>query len=415
MPRLLFYFCYNLLLIIISMILFVLRWFVPKIDAFCKIRSKARSSTIPPKNGQKRLWFHCSSHGELEQVKPVIERLKNENPAIQIHVTFFSYNGYLQGKKYNLLDSYDALPMDFCLRCKMYVEKLDADAVIWVRYDIYPNMLQAIFASKIPICLYSARFDPKQFILSWWAKPLRQVLRKFDKIYVINASSQDALSKTNIPSQIAGDSRKQRVLDIAHHPDAQDAWMQRLQGDRLNLILGSIWPEDWEQFKPNLSRLNKNYRLIVAPHEISADFIKQIKSDLDAFGVHLYTDDITKGDGHIILDTIGRLAIDYRYGQVAYVGGAFKQGLHNILEPMIYGIPVLFGPHFEKYPEALDTISIGATLQISNSTELFEALQSMCNAQLRSEIGKKGKKYIEQMPDATQILLHDLTPIIVPP
>ncbi len=414
MPSLLFYLIYDSILFLLGLFLPVISIFSSKVSTFCAMRSKSNRAVLPAKNGQARIWFHCASHGEFEQVKPVIERLKKQQPKLHIHVTFFSINGYQQGLKYTLVDSIDALPLDRKSAVSAYVEKVDADLVVWVRYDIFPHILRAFFAHGTPVYLFSASFRSGQFILSWWAQALRKVLNGFKHIYVVDEASQQTLAELAIPSIVAGDSRKQRVLDVAATPDTTDQWMRRLEGDRLNLVLGSVWPEDWAQFKEILPQLNSRFRFIIAPHELADAFIDQIRSDLAPFGVSRYTDGIPNSDGHLLLDTVGRLAIDYRYAQIAYVGGAFKQGLHNILEPLIYGIPVIFGPKYEGYPEAQAALQRGACISISDATGLMQELNRLEDVVLRAEMGTRGKQLITSMPEATSVLLAEIEGQLVP-
>ena len=354
--------------------------------------------------GERRILFHCASYGELEQAIPLIKRIKASHPALSIIVSFFSPSGFNNAHKYDDLDAICYLPIDTPSRMTEFVREIRPQSVFIIKYEIWLNFLRSLNSQQIPVFLISARFYKNQLYFKWYGKILLKSIANIDCICVQDANSQKLLDAYGISSYLTGDTRADRVIErrqqVNHELESIATWSE----NRRVLILGSIWPEDWAVFEPEIESITLDYKLIIAPHEMNAEFMIRMENSMSK-PVYRWTENNAEKmltSEIIILDTIGLLADCYRYGSVAYIGGAFHQGLHNILEPAAYGLPVVFGPRTAKFGEASDLIEREAAFKISDATTLSRVLASLKNDAYRQGCGSRAASYIEEAAGSSE-------------
>lgn len=358
------------------MLFTVVAWFVKKgkLKAFVEGRQQQSLKGQLPKKG-KRYWFHCASLGEFEQARPVIELLKAKDSSCSIVITFFSPSGYEQRSNYDLADKVMYLPLDTPSNAEQLLNHLQVDVAVFVKYEIWYFYLSALHKRNIPIYLLSATFRNHQFIFGMWGKWLFSVLPKFKRIYLQDSSSYDVLSSKGLTNiEISGDTRFDRVKQNALKVKTNDKIAQ-FKGDSPMIILGSSWQAEEALTYQFLSDpLFVNYKVLIVPHDISVNHIDDIYSNTKAFGASKYTE-VSEANGRVlILDTIGHLASAYHYGDAALIGGAFGKGLHNILEALSFGVPVMFGPNTDKFPEAAMAMQGEVAITISNYDQFKKAI-----------------------------------------
>lgn len=324
------------------------------------------------------VWMHCASLGEFEQGRPVLEALRQARPDWKVLLTFFSPSGYERCQNDPLADHVAYLPADGPQRAQAWVADVQPDLAIFVKYEFWFFHLRALHRAGVPTYLVAASFRPSQWFFRpsgrWW----RRMLTFFDSIIVQTPNDLALLSGPGrYPADrvfVTGDPRMDRTLQLANTPFTDDLIAAFTQGDAPTIIAGSVWPQDVAHWRAAWPRLPANCRLLLAPHQLHE---KEIAEWRQAFGAVRYTEAevATVGQHRVmILDTIGILSRAYRYGRIAYVGGAFKTGLHNTLEPLAYSLPVLFGPHHHKFPEAGEAIRRGGAFSVRSYEELVATL-----------------------------------------
>lgn len=349
------------------------------------------------------VWFHCASLGEFEMARPLIERLKKEKPETKILLTFFSPSGYEIRKNYELVDLVIYIPADTKTNAYYFVDAFRPSLAIFVKYEIWLNILSELKKNKIKTILISAVFHPEQRFFKWYGKIFREALSAMDKIYVQNESSYEILKKWNINSIVAGDNRYDRVNESAKNVKSISAISEWKNNDNL-IIAGSSW-QDEEAFLCEFSNKNSNQKIIIAPHDISENHLKNIESQLkNTFLRYSNLDKITN-EKIIIIDNIGLLSSLYQYTDIAIVGGGFTGKLHNILEAATFGIPILFGPIHHRFQEANEFISAGAAYTFFDQKSLDENLNSLLkNEEKRKKSGETALKIVQKNIGATEII-----------
>ncbi|MDF2456760.1 MAG: 3-deoxy-D-manno-octulosonic acid transferase, partial [Cytophagaceae bacterium] len=334
------------------------------------------------------VWFHCASLGEYELSVPLIESLKRNYPNKNILVTFFSPSGYEIKKEDPIVFHIDYLPIDSAKNARAFIDLIKPETVLFAKYDFWYHYLSVLQAKKIPTYVFSATFRDSQVFFKSYGNWYKQMLYKFTQLFVTNENSKQLLQQAGIQNvSVTGDNRYDRVLSTAH----QNRFFPLIEKFKANyqlLIAGSTWPEDEEVLSKQIQSNVPSLKYIIAPHEIDATHIEQLQQKLTVKSIRYSKldeqtslEDITV----IIIDNIGMLSSLYKYGNIAYVGGAFKQGLHNILEPLSFGLPVIFGPQYKKFPEAFDFIACGGAYSIQDEAALASTIQQLlpCEEQLR--------------------------------
>ncbi|MGN6292645.1 MAG: 3-deoxy-D-manno-octulosonic acid transferase [Chitinophagaceae bacterium] len=329
---------------------------------------------------KKIIWMHCASLGEFEQGRPVLEKLKQDYPGHHLLVTFFSPSGYEIMKNYAGADWIFYMPVDGPGNARRFLDIVNPSLVIFVKYEYWYYYLKATKARQVPLLMVSAIFRPNSSFFKWYGGLYRKMLSRFTHLFVQNQESVDLLSRI-LPADrysIAGDTRFDRVIDIAEK-GGPIPLIEQFTGTTPTIIAGSTWQPDEAILQKTLNVLN-NLKLIIAPHEIHGDHITQLQQLFP--GCLLYSQlsagSRTVGESNVlIIDNIGLLSRIYRYAHTTYIGGAFGAGLHNTLEAAVYGKPVLFGPEYSKYMEAVGLIGAGAGFSISNEAGCIATVKQL--------------------------------------
>lgn len=333
-------------------------------------------------SGEKVIWMHCASLGEFEQGRPLLEKLKETEPGYKLLLTFFSPSGYEVRKDYKGADWVFYLPMDGPRNAKRFLEIVQPSLVIFVKYEFWYYYLKKIKYRNIPLLLVSALFWEKMSFFKWYGALQRKMLSRFDHLFVQDAVSKRLMDNIGLAAitSISGDTRFDRVIDIAEKAEAVPVIQQFIGNDKA-IIAGSTWPEDEEALKAALEAINHpSLKLVIAPHEITEKHLSALKelfpssvrfSQLQTLNLKPETSNI------LIIDNIGLLSRLYKYATITYIGGGFGKGIHNTLEAAVYGKPVLFGPMHHKFREATELIRNGGAIAISNTGDLATALQQL--------------------------------------
>lgn len=361
--------------------------------------------------GVDYLWFHVSSLGEFEQGRPLMERIKAEHPQYRIVLTFFSPSGYDSAKKYQFADIICYMPFDTVLNAKRFVRMLNPKMAFFVKYEFWMNFLFELKRCAVPTYSISSIFRSGQAFFRPWGFYYRKALRCFSHLYVQNETSRKLLSEIGIDNvTITGDTRFDRVAKILEAARQLPLVEAFVAGNNKVFIAGSSWGPDEEVYLPYF-KANKGWKLIIASHEVNETRIKEITSLVNGVCV-CYTkatmDEVRAADC-LIIDCFGLLSSIYRYGNVAYVGGGFGVGIHNILEAAVYGIPVFFGPNNAKFQEAASLKECGGGIEI-HSADDFAARMRLFDENPK-ELGIAGAaagSYVSDNSGATDKILSTI-------
>ena len=329
------------------------------------------------------VWVHAASLGEWEQGRPVVAALRRRHPEVRVLLTFFSPSGYDRSKDDPLADYVRYLPADHPRTARHFIRHLRPAAAVFVKYEFWFYFLRELRRADVPTYLVAASFRPTQpffhpraWVRNWWV----DLLGFYTKIVVQTTRDRDLLlDRPGVPADrvaVGGDPRLDRVLELATTPFTDDKLAAFTAGDAPVLMAGSVWPEDVRVLQAARNAGLGDFRLILAPHQLTeAELMAWTRS----FGAVRYTKTTVERIAAapvLILDVIGILSRAYRYADVAYVGGAFRTGLHNTLEPLAYGLPTVFGPNHDKFPEAAAAIAAGGARSIDSAEELRDVLEA---------------------------------------
>lgn len=380
------------------------KWVAGRKDWETQLRQQAEPS-------QGWIWFHCASLGEFEQGRNLIEQLRSQYPQQRILLSFFSPSGFEIRKNYAHADYVCYLPLDTPENARRFLDILQPRLVVFVKYELWLNYLREIAAREIPFTLVAARVRTESpFFRSIFRSLYRTAFAKMTHIFVQDADSkaliQDFSNNPNIT--VSSDTRYDRVK--SNQADFQEIpAIARFKKERLCLIGGSTWPRDEQLLMEAYRQLRAQHDLclIMAPHEIHPDRIDRWAAAFPQETLRFSQIDQLSGQHRILwIDNIGMLSRLYYYAEVAYIGGAWGTGLHNILEAAVFGCPVLFGPHHQKFPEAADLIAAGGGFPIASQAELSSNLERLlADAQLRTAIKRKNETFIEARSGATAVVM----------
>lgn len=345
------------------------------------------------------VWFHAASLGEFEQGRPLMERFRRDHPEYKILLTFFSPSGYEVRKNYEGADVICYLPFDTPGNVLSFFRLVHPEMAFFIKYEFWLNFMQACYRRKIPVYSVSSIFRPNKVFFRWYGKGYSKVLRYVTHFFVQDEESRQLLSLRDVRDNVTvvGDTRFDRVLDICHQ--AKDLpLLERFASDApFVFVAGSSWAPDEDLIVPYFNA-HPGMKLILAPHVISEEHLTQIENKLKRPSLR-YTeateDNVSRADC-LIINCFGLLSSIYRYAHVAYVGGGFGAGIHNVPEAAVYGIPVLIGPNNKGFREAQDLLRLGGCFEITGQT-LFNAVVSrlMSKKKFRQQCGAIGKHYIE--------------------
>ncbi len=393
---------YNFGIYLTRIVLYLIAPFNSKIKLGVKGREKTfdiLKKRIKP--ADKVLWFHCASLGEYEQGLPVFTKLKNEKPNHKILLTFFSPSGYEIRKNSPIADVVAYLPLDTPTAAKRFLRLIKPELTVFVKYDIWPNFLIELKKQNLKAILISAAFRKNQSFFKFYGNQLRKALFSFEHIFTQNQESKlllESIYYRNVT--ISGDTRFDRVYSQLEQNNTLE-FISEFKQDKLCIVAGSTWPEDETLFIEFInSKASENLKLIIAPHNIKASQIHNFRSKLNVQSV-LFSEknnfNLQKATIFII-DTIGLLTKIYNYADIAYVGGAMgNTGLHNTLEPAVFGIPIVIGKNHSKFPEAKAFIDNGGMLSISSQEEFNTILNILClDEEKRTLLGEKNIQFIKK-------------------
>lgn len=370
-------------------------------------------TTVPPTPAARdTAWFHAASLGEFEQARPVLEEYKRRHPESRIVVTFFSPSGYEVRKNYSQADAVLYLPPDLPHSVRRFLDTVQPTVAFFVKYEFWFNYLGALRRRGIPAYIFSAIFRPEQYFFKPWGRwYMRQLKDCFRHLFVQNEESLQLLKTHGIEHcSIAGDTRFDRVHQIAEAAERNEVVETFLQGhDDKVLVCGSTWPPD-ETLLAKLKVEGERLKVILAPHVISEEHLQQIERIFPSSTRYsTLSSGASTTNQVLIIDNIGLLSKLYRYADVAYIGGGFGVGIHNILEAVTFGKPVLFGPNYHKFQEALDIIERGGGFTHSDATTLEHNLESLLtDPEAYNRASQACTDYMNANLGSTDIILRTL-------
>ncbi len=360
---------------------------------------------------EKRIWVHVASLGEFEQGRPVIERIKKQWPQLKIVLTFFSPSGYEIRKNYEHADYVFYLPLDTRRNANKFTNLVKPDFAIFVKYEFWHHFLSALKRNQVPVYLISAIFRKQQVFFRPWGRWYRKILGKFAHIFVQDQESQMLLKKFGfLNTTISGDTRFDRVYEIASAAKTFPL-IENFTNGHFTVILGSSWKADEEILFDYINKKGGRLKFIIAPHEIHEQNIQRIMANL-TISYQRFTSLTPEKTGEtdvLIIDTMGMLSSVYQYGKIAYIGGGFGSGIHNVLEAATFGLPVIFGPNYKKYKEALDLVSSGGAFEVNNESEATDTLEKfLTDVAFYEGAGRIAKDYVDKNRGACKTIMEFL-------
>jgi 3-deoxy-D-manno-octulosonic-acid transferase len=351
----------------------------------------------------KKIWFHCASLGEFEQARPLIERIRQQHPEHKLILTFFSPSGFEARRNYDGADFIGYLPLDTAYDARELIHRMKPSLVIWAKYEFWYNILSELHRKQIPTVLISSVFRPEQVFFKWYGPLHRRMLGFFTHIFVQNKESQALLHTLGVKAEICSDTRFDRVYNIAKTPKEIEA-IKIFKGGKKLLIAGSTWRKDAEMLCHliNNDPFNGKFLYVIAPHDVIKKNVSYLIDKIPHKKVLMSR--LTLKNAHkfdvVIVDTMGMLSSLYRYGDIAYVGGGFNASVHNILEPAAYGMPVIFGPHYQKSEEAKTLLKHAdwhAACSLTNYQALVSCIQGLLdNDEANLKTGSdKAREYVQ--------------------
>ena len=406
-------FLYNLIIIFASQVVKLLALFSPKMKLFVDGRKEVFSilqSKINPND--KTIWFHAASLGEYEQGLPVLEKIKIQFPNHNIVVTFFSPSGYEVRKNNTVADATVYLPLDTKSNAQKFIKAINPELVFFIKYEYWPNYLNELKKLEIKTYLISGIFREKQAFFKWYGGFYRNALKTFNYFFVQNESSKNLIQSIGFNNvKISGDTRFDRVVAILERNNSLD-FIEQFKDNKTTIVIGSSWPKDENLLVNYINNASDEIKFIIAPHNIKADQISNLKSQITKSSV-LFSEksnvDLSNFNVFII-DTIGILTKIYSYADIAYVGGGFgNPGVHNILEPATFGVPIVIGPNYSHFAEAIALVHQEGCISISNQNEMNNAFNLLINNEdERNEKGQICATFVQMNKGATDVILKNI-------
>lgn len=401
---------YNIFIHLAGLILRIVAKFNPKINLFVKGRQKVYEqldAQIDPNSNY--IWFHAASLGEFEQAVPVMEMTKELYPNHRILVTFFSPSGYENKKNHPLADVITYLPLDTIGNAQRFLDIANPTMVFFIKYDIWPNFLKELKQRNISTFLVSGAFRRNQIFFKSYGSFMKSALNTFEHVFVQNKSSKELLNSYGFENvSFSGDTRFDRVSKQISYNNQLDFIDAFIKTD-LCIVAGSTWPEDDNLLIPYINSAPKRVKFIIAPHEIKQEKIENLRKKLQKKTILFSEKDkpSTAGEPQVfIIDTIGLLTKIYSYADIAYVGGAAgTTGLHNILEPATFGVPIVIGENFEKFPEAKQLQKLAGLFSVSNTEEMANIFDKLIKEKnFREKTGFIAGHFINSNTGATETI-----------
>lgn len=364
---------------------------------------------------QSVLWVHAASLGEFEQGRPVIEAFRNRWPHWKIVLTFFSPSGYEVRKDYAGADHVFYLPWDTPHQANAFLDCVKPSLVFFIKYEYWQNMMRALATRQTPLLLVSAIFRRSQYWFRWYGASARGRLREVSHFFVQNEESQALLRSIGITAcTVSGDTRFDRVSAIVRNAEPVPI-AESFKSDEKVWVVGSCWPADWKVLRPFVEA-QPHLKFIIAPHEISEAFLREIESGLTRNVMRYSKADIRVSEADVLLiDNIGLLSRLYRYGEYAWVGGAYGKGLHNILEAACYGMPVFFGNRaYQKFREAQELLLRGGAFAVADTDQLEQFYQQVSTPEQFMAACETTRSYVEENVGATDRIIRHCERLLTP-
>ncbi|WP_396173250.1 3-deoxy-D-manno-octulosonic acid transferase [Flavobacterium sp.] len=407
-------FLYNLFVYFSEFILKIIALFSPKIKLFVNGRKdvfKILASAINPKD--KTLWFHAASLGEYEQGLPVMEKIKLQFPNHKIILTFFSPSGYEVRKNNTVADVTVYLPIDTKVNANEFLRLVHPELVFFIKYEFWPNYLNELKKANVKTYLISGIFRENQAFFNWYGGFYRNALTTFDYFFVQNESSKKLLQGIGFNNvKVSGDTRFDRVISILERDNSLD-FIEQFKDNTTTIVIGSSWPKDEAIVVNFINQTNENVKFIIAPHNIKSEQIQELKNSITKKTV-LFSEKENENlaDFEVfIIDTIGILTKIYSYADIAYVGGGFgNPGVHNILEPATFGIPIVVGPNYSHFAEATALVNMEGCISITTQNDLNDTFNNLItNEDIRHEKGHICETFVQMNIGATEVILRHIS------
>ncbi|NMH25388.1 3-deoxy-D-manno-octulosonic acid transferase [Flavobacterium solisilvae] len=406
-------FLYSIVTQIVQFLLPIFGFFSPKMKLFIDGR-KTVFGTLEQKinSSDKTIWFHAASLGEYEQGLPVMEKIKEKFPNHKIVVTFFSPSGYEVRKNNSIADATVYLPLDTKSNAKRFLKLVHPEMVFFIKYEFWPNYLNELKKSNVTTYLISGIFRENQAFFKWYGGFYRKALKTFEYFFVQNESSKKLLQSLGFQNvKISGDTRFDRVVAILEKDNSLD-FIANFKDNKTTIVIGSSWPKDEELLINYINQSSEEIKFIIAPHNIKEAQISNLKTQITKKTV-IFSEknnlDLSNFNVFII-DTVGILTKIYSYADIAYVGGGFgNPGVHNLLEPATFGIPIIVGPNYSHFAEATALVHQEGCISINNQNELNEAFDNLIsNEDIRHEKGHICETFVQMNKGATQTIMSHI-------
>ncbi|MCZ8198265.1 MAG: 3-deoxy-D-manno-octulosonic acid transferase [Flavobacterium sp.] len=411
-------FLYNLIILLASQVVKLLALFSLKMKLFVNGRKEVFSilqSKINPND--KTIWFHAASLGEYEQGLPVIEKIKEKFPNHKIVVTFFSPSGYEVRKNNIVADATVYLPLDTKSNAQKFIKTINPELVFFIKYEYWPNYLNELKKLQIKTYLISGIFRENQAFFKWYGGFYKNALKTFEYFFVQNESSKKLIQSIGFNNvKVSGDTRFDRVVSILERGNSLD-FIENFKDNKTTIVIGSSWPKDENLLVEYINKSSAEIKFIIAPHNIKAEQIHELKKSITKKTM-LFSENVETRhalslheNNVFIIDTIGILTKIYSYADIAYVGGGFgNPGVHNILEPATFGVPIVIGPNYSHFAEATALVHQEGCISISNQNELNEAFNNLIfNEDIRHEKGHICSTFVQMNKGATDIILKHIS------
>lgn len=411
------FFLYNLLVHFVGFLLKIAALFNPKMKLFVDGRKNVFEQ-IKQKisSNDKTIWFHSASLGEFEQGIPVMEKIKIKFPNHKIIVTFFSPSGFEVRKNNSIADLTIYFPLDTKQNAKQFLDLIHPELVFFIKYEYWPNNLNELKKRQIKTYLISGILRENQVFFKWYGGFYRKCLTAFDFFFVQNESSKKLLQSLGYQNvKISGDTRFDRVVSILERDNSLN-FIEKFKNNTTTIVIGSSWPKDEELLVNFINNSAENVKFIIAPHNIKSEQILELQNSITKKSI-LFSDSVQtlhatslQEYNVFIINTIGILTKIYNYADIAYVGGGFgNPGVHNILEPATFGIPIVIGPNFNHFAEATALVNMEGCISISNQKELNDAFSNLIfNEDIRLEKGHICSTFVQMNKGATDVILNHL-------
>lgn len=403
------YFLYQFFVLLFQWAMQLASLFHPKAKLWINGRKNWRQKLSHELKGKENcIWVHCASLGEFEQGRPLIEKLKKEHPSYTIVLSFFSPSGYELRKNYQHADVVTYLPMDLKRNAKDFIALLNPKMAVFVKYEYWFNYLNELEKRKTPTFLLSGILWKDLYFFKSYGKWFSRQLSAFEHFFVQNTTTAELLKSIGYKNTtVCGDSRFDRVIELPKEP-FKPKELEEFAPKKNALIFGSSWEKE-NEFAIKIAEALPHQKIIIAPHEIDAAKIEKLKSN---FTKALLWSEINnnfpllKENQVLIVDSIGMLSKLYRYGKIAIIGGGFGAGIHNTLEAAVYGLPLVFGPNYQRFQEAVDLIKLNAAFSVNNYNEFETKIQQLLNdTDSYQKAAEAAEKYVKMNSGATEEMI----------